>query len=320
MRNDEQPPEARNGVPAAGGGESAGVTGHGFPRLHDAPAATAHGTPAPTTGRPDDPASQGRPAPPDDPGAAGPPDPGGEVAEPGDGDDDRRRRRSSFIAELPILVVVAFVLALLLKTFLVQAFYIPSESMLPTLAVGDRVLVNKLAHEFREPERGEVVVFTHDDGGPAAPSDGVIERLRDTITSGFGVVPEGEKDFIKRIVGMPGETIEMRDGVVYIDGVPLPESSEDDGGYLSRPDTVDFGPEEVPDGEYFMMGDNRPNSSDSRAMLDTVPEEQLVGRAFVIIWPVSRVTPLGVPDYAEEGVATSGVEEASGWWTVPSDA
>lgn len=225
-----------------------------------------------------------------------------------DGEQERgaaRRRRLSFIAELPILVVIAFVLALLLKTFLVQAFYIPSESMLPTLAVGDRVLVNKLAHEVREPERGEVVVFTHGDAGPAAPGEGVLERLRDTITSGFGVVPEGEKDFIKRIVGLPGETIEMRDGVVYIDGEPLPEASEEDGGYLSRPDTVDFGPVEVPDDEYFMMGDNRPNSSDSRAMLDTVPEDQLVGRAFVIIWPVGRASVLDIPEYDEATVGAA---------------
>ncbi|WP_165491832.1 signal peptidase I [Egibacter rhizosphaerae] len=224
--------------------------------------------------------------------------------EPSDGGDDgggRRRGLGSFLAELPILVVVAFVLALLLKTFIAQAFYIPSESMVPTLEVGDRVLVNKLAHEFRDPERGEIVVFTQEDGGPAAPSDGILERLQDTITSGFGVVPEGEKDFIKRIVGMPGETIEMRDGVVYIDGDPLPEDAIDDGGYLSEPDMVDFGPEEVPEGEYFMMGDNRPNSSDSRALLDTISEENLVGRAFVVIWPGSRLSTLEIPDYAADG-------------------
>ncbi len=208
------------------------------------------------------------------------------------------RRQRSFLVELPVLVLIAFVLALLLKTFVVQAFYIPSESMLPTLAVGDRVLVNKLVHDVRDPERGEVVVFTHDDDVPgAAAAEGLLDRILDTIAGGFGASSGSEKDFIKRIIGLPGETIEMRDGVVIVDGDPVAEAPEAEGGYLSRPDTVDFGPTEVPEGEYFMMGDNRPNSSDSRSLIATVPEEDLVGRAFVVIWPLGRLGTLPLPDY-----------------------
>lgn len=239
----------------------------------------------------------------DPPGAGAGGDGAGPEGGPSGAPAGGRRRQRSFLVELPVLVLIAFVLALLLKTFVVQAFYIPSESMLPTLAVGDRVLVNKLVHEVRDPERGEVVVFTHDDEVPgAAEAEGLLDQLLDTIAGGFGASTGGEKDFIKRIIGLPGETIEMRDGVVLIDGEPIAEAPEAEGGYLSRPDVVDFGPTEVPEGEYFMMGDNRPNSSDSRSLIDTVPEEDLIGRAFVVIWPPGRLSTLPLPDYDASAV------------------
>ena len=219
----------------------------------------------------------------------------------------RRRGVGSFFAELPVLVLIAFVLAILLKTFLVQAFFIPSESMLPTLEVGDRVLVNKLAHEFRDPERGEVVVFRQDDGPPGAdPSGHPVMRSFQALASGLGFVQTGEKDFIKRIVGMPGETIEMREGIVYVDDIAVPETTREEGGYLSRPDLVDFGPTRVPEDEYFLMGDNRPNSSDSRSLLSTIHEDDLVGRAFTIVWPLGRASILGVPDYDATATAHEG--------------
>ena len=204
-----------------------------------------------------------------------------------------------------MLVLVAFVLALLLKTFLVQAFFIPSESMLPTLTVGDRVLVNKVAHEFREPHRGEVVVFTQADAVAGDPGpDGIVERAWEFVAGGFGIAEPGDKDFIKRIIGLPGETIEMRDGVVHVDDEPISEDPAAEGGYLSQPDMTDFGPTEIADDHYFMMGDNRPNSSDSRSMLDTIPDDQLVGRAFVVIWPPGRVSTLPIADYGD-GVPAS---------------
>jgi signal peptidase I len=216
-------------------------------------------------------------------------------------DRKRPRKRGSFFAELPVLVLVAFVLALLLKTFLIQAFFIPSESMLPTLEVGDRVLVNKLAHDFREPQRGEVIVFSQEDGFPGVePSSNPLVRVVQALGSGLGFVQSGEKDFIKRIIGMPGEEIEMREGVVYADGNPLYETTQDNGGYLTRPDLMDFGPVQIPEDEYFLMGDNRPNSSDSRSMLGTIPREDVVGRAFAVVWPFDRLSVLSIADYDDE--------------------
>lgn len=200
----------------------------------------------------------------------------------------------SFLAELPVLVFVAFVLALLLKTFLIQAFYIPSESMLPTLEVGDRVLVNKVVYELREPRRGEVVVFRDDGGLTGIPDQRSFpQRAIDFLTSGLGA-PPSERDFIKRIVGLPGETLEVRDGVVLIDGEPIPEEAVSDGGYLMARDLADFGPVTIPAAEYFVMGDNRPNSADSRSALGTIPADNLVGRAFVIVWPLNRADTLPI--------------------------
>ncbi|HVL99989.1 MAG TPA: signal peptidase I [Egibacteraceae bacterium] len=214
-------------------------------------------------------------------------------------EEEARERGRSFFAELPVLILVAFVLALLLKTFLVQAFYIPSSSMEPTLHIDDRVLVNKLSYQLREPRRGELVVFTERVEG-ADGHRSVGERVMHFLSSGLGVARPDERDYIKRIIGLPGETVEMRNGVVRINGEPLPEATTEDGGYLSAPDHTPFGPVEVPSGHYFMMGDNRPNSADSRSSLGPIAGEDLVGRAFVVIWPLQRVDTLPIADYAEE--------------------
>lgn len=225
-----------------------------------------------------------------------------------------RTRKGSFLTELPVLVLVAFVLAILMKTFLVQAFFIPSSSMEPTLLIDDRVLVNKLSYTFREPRRGEVVVFSERDVDPLDEDTGLIEGFIESVRTGLGLVPPTEKDFIKRIIGLPGETLELRDGVVYIDGTPLEEAPTTEGGYLSARDMTDFGPVTVPDGEFFMMGDNRPASADSRSSLGTIPRDDLIGRAFVIIWPVSRLEGLPIWDYAgvpAEAAATSGQRAAA---------
>ncbi|MPZ73977.1 MAG: signal peptidase I [Nitriliruptorales bacterium] len=230
--------------------------------------------------------------------SADPPD--GDVSGSEEASEDHHR---SFLAELPVLIAIAFILALVLKTFLIQAFYIPSASMEPTLLIGDRVLVNKVVYKVREPRRGEVVVFSKDDGGIEEAEGNVITRFLRSFSSGLGVSPSGEKDYIKRIIGLPGETIEMRDGVVLVDGRKVPEATTNEGGYLAERDPNDFGPVTVPDGQYFMMGDNRQNSSDSRfPQLGTIPRDSIVGRAFVTIWPVARVDTLPGARYAGAGL------------------
>ena len=213
------------------------------------------------------------------------------------------REHRSFFSELPFLLLVAFVLALVLKTFVVQAFFIPSSSMEPTLQVGDRVLVNKLAYMFREPERGEVVVFTQRDASAQGPAPTLVERVVGSVTSGLGFARPGARDFIKRIIGLPGDMIEMRGGVVFVNGESLPESRTTEGGYLSQPDLNDFGPVRVEAGHYFMMGDNRPNSSDSRFSLGQIPRDAIVGRAFVVIWPVGQAGTLPIWSYGPAGEA-----------------
>jgi signal peptidase I len=207
-----------------------------------------------------------------------------------------RRRTTSFLAELPILLVVAFVLALLLRVFLVQAFFIPTESMVPTLEVGDRVMVNRLSYRWGQPDRGDIIVFADEAGAERNAQNPIVGGLR-SLAAGLGLVPPSEEDFIKRVIGLPGETVEVRDGVVYIDGEELPEAAASDGGYLSVRDESFMPPTVVPDEEYFVMGDNRPRSSDSRSLLGTIDREQIIGRAFMLMWPFDRAGALSAPDY-----------------------
>jgi signal peptidase I len=190
----------------------------------------------------------------------------------------------AFFKELPALLVIAFVLALLIKTFLIQAFYIPSESMVPTLKVGDRVLVNKLVYHFHAPRRGDVIVF-EDPHPPPQPDRNVLESFWHWLTEGLGLAQSPEKDFIKRVIGLPGEVVEMKAGVVFIDGERLDEP------YLAHAaeEFRSFGPTTVPEDSLFVMGDNRPDSNDSRFGLGFIPYDKVIGRAFVKIWPPSRI-------------------------------
>jgi signal peptidase I len=173
----------------------------------------------------------------------------------------KKEKKGSFWKELPVLVVVALVLALIIRTFVVQAFYIPSESMVPALLTNDRVLVNKLSYHLHDLHRGDIVVF---DAPPGAATAQV-------------------KDLIKRVIGLPGDTIEGRSGSIFINGKPLDEP------YLP-PDvrSRDFPPAKVPPKEIWVLGDNRQDSRDS-TFFGPITENSVVGRAFVRIWPLNRL-------------------------------
>ncbi|HSL68528.1 MAG TPA: signal peptidase I [Actinomycetota bacterium] len=194
--------------------------------------------------------------------------------------DEEDEDRHSFLREIPVLVLLALVVALFIKTFLVQAFFIPSSSMEPTLMPGDRVLVNKLAYRFGDLHRGDVVVFQNPNEA-ALPDRNAVEALFHWLGEGLGLQQPENEDLIKRVIGLPGDTIAIRDHAVVVNDDPITEP------YLTREalgSMSDYGPVTVPRGELFVLGDNRGNSSDSR-VIGFVPEGNVVGRAFVIIWP-----------------------------------
>ncbi|MGH2579750.1 MAG: signal peptidase I [Actinomycetota bacterium] len=185
----------------------------------------------------------------------------------------------AFLRELPVLILLAFALALVLKTFVVQAFYIPSGSMEPTLMPGDRVLVNKVLYQ---PRRGDIVVF--EDPSGQQPDRGVVGGFLHWLSEGLGFARPPNEDFIKRVIGLPGETVELRDGNLYVDGERVPQP------YLKGlRDTRPYGPKTVPPDTVFVLGDNRLYSNDSRFGLGFVPIDKIVGKAFVTIWPPSRI-------------------------------
>jgi signal peptidase I len=174
----------------------------------------------------------------------------------------RERRRSSKkgggVIEFLVILLVSFALVFgFVRPFVVEAFYIPSESMIPTLRVGDRVLVNKFIYRFTEPERGDIIVFESVEGG-------------------------GE-DLIKRVVGVPGDAISVRRGKLLVNGEPQREP------YVNRrfPDKSFSPPTTVPKGHVFVMGDNRANSRDSR-FFGPVPKKKIEGEAFLRFWPPIR--------------------------------
>lgn len=202
----------------------------------------------------------------------------------------------SFLRELPVLLLVAFLLAFLLRTFVVQVFYIPSSSMEPTLQVDDRMVVEKLSYLVREPERGDVIVFEGDEPLPS-PDRGLVGDVAAGVGQFLGIVPANARDFVKRVIGLPGETVTIEGGVVSVDGVPLDEP------YLLAPDERDFGPFEVPEGQLFVLGDNRNNSADSRFSLGYVEVDNVVGRALFVMWPLDHAGGLGDGGLPEDPAA-----------------
>ncbi|WP_245574387.1 signal peptidase I [Desulfovirgula thermocuniculi] len=169
----------------------------------------------------------------------------------------RQEEKKSSLLELIESVAVAILLAVVIRLFILAPFYIPSGSMEPTLRIGDRIIVSKISYLFTEPQRGDIVVFRY----PLDPS----------------------RDFVKRLVGLPGETVSLRNGQLYINGKPVPED------YLPKDmKFADFGPVRVPAGYYFVLGDNRNNSDDSRVW-GPLPRQNIIGKAVLVYWPPQRV-------------------------------
>ncbi|MFF9343562.1 MULTISPECIES: signal peptidase I [unclassified Streptomyces] len=240
-------------------------------------------------------------------GTGGPGDTGTDSGGNGDTGENGAppRKQRSFWKELPLLIGIALILALLIKTFLVQAFSIPSESMMNTLKKGDRVLVDKLTPWFgSEPERGEVVVF-HDPGGWLETAETPKPNAVQKFLSFIGLMPSAEeKDLIKRVIAVGGDTVSCKEGgKVVLNGKELDETA-----YLypgSVPCQDSFGPIKVPQDRIWVMGDNRQNSLDSRFHQElpgggTIAEDQVVGRAVVVAWPVTRWATLPVPDVFDQ--------------------
>jgi signal peptidase I len=188
--------------------------------------------------------------------------------------------------EIPILLIVALAIAVIIKTFLVQAFSIPSISMAPTLERGDRILVCRICTRIGDVQRGEIIVFSNPHPGPGTDR-GVIGGLLHWLGEGIGVAQPENKDYVKRVIGLPGDVVELHDGTLYINGVAMQEP------YLNpEVDTSPYPPHTVPDGMLFVLGDNRAHSGDSRFPppngLGFVPLDTVIGKAFVIVYPLSR--------------------------------
>ena len=195
---------------------------------------------------------------------------------------DTKTRR--IVGETALLVVTAVVLAVLLRTFVAQAFRIPSESMVPQLEVHDRVVVSRLAYHLHDPRRGDVVVF---DCPPKAgclrpPHRNAVQRGVDTVLESLLIRQPAVEEYIKRVIGLPGDVVEGKDGAVYVNGHRLVEPYLPPGTVTST-----FGPVRVEPGRLWVMGDNRSNSSDSR-VFGTIDEDTIVGRAINRIWPPWR--------------------------------
>jgi len=208
-----------------------------------------------------------------------------ETPSPDRGKAEKRGDRG-FWRELPVLIVIALVIAVLIKTFLVQAFYIPSESMEQTLVPGDRVLVCRVCMHLSDIHRGDVIVFS-DPSPPPGGGRGVIGGFAHWLAQGIGVAQPENPDYIKRVIGLPDDVVEIKDGVVFVNGERIEEP------YLDpERDDRSFGPETVPDGMLFVLGDNRAHSGDSRFRppegVGYVPIDKVIGKAFVIVWPPSR--------------------------------
>jgi len=170
----------------------------------------------------------------------------------------RAPAKKSPLREILESLIIAVVLAVLIRMFVLQPFYIPSGSMEPTLMINDRIIVSKISYRLHQPERGDIVVFKY-------PLD-------------------TKRDFVKRLIAKSGETVEVRDSKLYINNELVPEKYLPEGLVIKG----DYGPEQVPEGSYFMMGDNRNNSDDSR-IWGFLPKDLVIGKAVVVYWPFQHI-------------------------------
>ena len=207
--------------------------------------------------------------------------------------------------DIPVTIAIALAVVLLITTFVVKPFSIPSGSMENTLQIGDRVLVNRMVYRFRDIERGDVVVFNG--SGTFVPAQVVPDR--DPITGAvvwvgqsFGLVSPDSTDFVKRVIGVGGDRVTCCDeqGRILVNGAPLAED------YLFPGDAPSLQPfdVQVPEGMLWVMGDHRSASADSRSHLGDpgggfVPEDTVVGRAMTVVWPLTRISNIPLPDYGD---------------------
>jgi signal peptidase I len=249
-----------------------------------------------------------------------------------------RKKGGGFARQTLTILVAAVVLTLLLKIFVVQVYVIPSASMENTLMTNDRVLVNKLVYHFRGIHRGDIVVFSgagtwgNLDGQPIAPlPSNPVERIWDETLAAVGLRAD-TTDYIKRVIGLPGDHVACcTDGNITVNGVQLNESSfiipaNEGGGQAAAPASINTFSITVPPGRLWVMGDNRTDSDDSMyrytvdhysLMRSTIPENEVAGRAFFIIWPPSQFGDLPIPAAFQQAALNAAPAAASFGLAVP---
>jgi signal peptidase I len=231
-------------------------------------------------------------------------------------DKGKQQKKRSFWRDLVVIVVAALALTILLKAFVAQVFSIPSGSMENTLLPGDRILVSKIVYKFRPIARGDIVVFSGAGSwdAPTPPPSSWLAGLWDDAVNLVGIAGP-DTDYVKRVIGIPGDHVVCcnKNGQITVNGTPLSESHYVYPGDI--PSEMQFNIT-VPAGRLWVMGDNRGDSDDSRFRVNdpgggTIPESAVVGRAFLVIWPLSRVSDLPIPNTFEQPALTTAAAVAT---------